>query len=247
MALRFARRTVSLRWPIAVPGRTKVCVPLAQNDRVIGCARGLPCQATSLERGHWKRIGMASLRWGILGTGRIAPRLVRRGPASPRGRVTAVASRDEGRARAFAASHGIPRAFGSYAELVASPDVDVVYIALPNHLHAEWTVRALDAGKHVLCEKPLARSVAEVDAITEAPPFGPGGPWRHSCTSTTRRSLRALELARERGARTARTRCGSFTFFLTYPGRSADRSGQGGRLALGRRLLPGQPRSADRR
>jgi predicted dehydrogenase len=107
----------------------------------------------------------ASLRWGIIGPGRIAPRLVRAIGRCTRAKLVAVASRDVGRARQFAALHGIPRSYGSYAALLAETDVDAVYIALPNHLHAEWTVRALEAGKHVLCEKPLALSVADVDAI----------------------------------------------------------------------------------
>jgi predicted dehydrogenase len=108
---------------------------------------------------------VTSLRWGILGPGRIPPRLVRGVGRSTRGELVAVASRDAGRAEAFAARHAIPRSFGSYEALLADPDVDVVYVSLPNHLHAEWTVRALEAGKHVLCEKPLALTVDDVDRI----------------------------------------------------------------------------------
>src|SRR5207248_8506296 len=102
-----------------------------------------------------------------LGAARIATRLVRAVRATPRAELGAIASRDSTRAREFAGQHDIPRSFGSYDELLAS-DVDVVYVALPNHLHATWTVRALEAGKHVLCEKPLALSVAEVDRIVDA-------------------------------------------------------------------------------
>jgi D-xylose 1-dehydrogenase (NADP+, D-xylono-1,5-lactone-forming) len=108
------------------------------------------------------------LRWGILGPGRIAPRLVRGIGATSRASLAAVGSRDVGRARAFAAAHHIPRAHGSYEALLGDPEVDVVYVALPNHLHAPWTIRALEAGKHVLCEKPLALAAEEVDAIAEA-------------------------------------------------------------------------------
>ena len=111
---------------------------------------------------------MTNLRWGILGPGRIAPRLVRGVAGCSRAELIAVASRDLDRAAAFAATHRIPQAFGSYEALLAAPDVDVVYVALPNHLHAEWTIRALEAGKHVLCEKPLALGVAQVDAIVAA-------------------------------------------------------------------------------
>src|SRR5436190_23550761 len=102
---------------------------------------------------------MDQLRWGIIGPGRIAPRIVRALSSSSRGALVAVASRELGRARAFAASFGIGQAFGSYGALLESSEVDVVYVSLPNHLHAEWTVRALEAGKHVLCEKPLALTV----------------------------------------------------------------------------------------
>ena len=108
------------------------------------------------------------LRWGILGPGRIAGRLAPAIATSARGRLAAVASRDPERASAFAATHGIPRVHGSYEALLADPEIDVVYIAVPNHLHAEWTIRALEAGRHVLCEKPLALSVDEVDAIASA-------------------------------------------------------------------------------
>jgi predicted dehydrogenase len=111
---------------------------------------------------------MTRLRWGILGPGRIAVRLVRAVALSERGELAAVASRDAGRAAAFAATHGVTRSYGSYEELLAAPDIDVVYVSVPNHLHAEWTIRALDAGKHVLCEKPLALTVADVDAIAAA-------------------------------------------------------------------------------
>jgi D-xylose 1-dehydrogenase (NADP+, D-xylono-1,5-lactone-forming) len=100
------------------------------------------------------------LRIGILGTARIAGPFVEGARGSSRAVVTAVASRDAGRAEAFARAHGIPRACG-YDELVADPEVDAVYVPLPNGLHAAWTIAAAGAGKHVLCEKPLATSEAE--------------------------------------------------------------------------------------
>lgn len=99
------------------------------------------------------------LRWGILGPGKIAQSV---GPALARsGRLVAVGSRDEERARAFAEAHGAPKALGSYEALLADDEVEAVYIAVPNSLHAEWSIRAIEAGKHVLCEKPLAVTVAE--------------------------------------------------------------------------------------
>jgi predicted dehydrogenase len=108
------------------------------------------------------------LRWGILGPGRIAPRIVRALVDNPRGQLHAVAGRDPERARAFAARHGAELAHPTFEALLADPDIDVVYVALPNGHHAPWTIRALEAGKHVLCEKPLALTAAEVDAIAAA-------------------------------------------------------------------------------
>ena len=112
--------------------------------------------------------GDGRLAWGILGPGRIAPRVVRALTDNPRGRLAAVAGRDPARAATFAQEHGASVTHPSFQALVDDPSIDVIYIALPNSLHAEWTVRALDAGKHVLCEKPLAMTVAEVDAIIAA-------------------------------------------------------------------------------
>lgn len=82
--------------------------------------------------------------------------------------IVAIASRDSARARAAAASLGIPRAFGSYEELLADPEIDAVYNPLPNHLHVPWSVRAAEAGKHVLCEKPLGLDVADVETLIAA-------------------------------------------------------------------------------
>jgi predicted dehydrogenase len=88
--------------------------------------------------------------------------------ASKRATVACVASRSPDRAKHFARQWGIDRTYSSYEALVESPDVDVVYNPLPNHLHAQWTVRAVEAGKHVLCEKPIALSIVDVDMITAA-------------------------------------------------------------------------------
>ena len=109
-----------------------------------------------------------TLRWGLLGTARINRSVIPPLRSSRRNRVDAVASRTLERAEAYAGQWGIERVFGSYDAMLADPAIDVVYIALPNALHAMWTVRAVEAGKHVLCEKPLALSVAEVDAVIAA-------------------------------------------------------------------------------
>jgi hypothetical protein len=108
------------------------------------------------------------LRWGLLSTARINDRMLEAVNRSDRSSVVAVGSRDSDRADSYAHTHGIPRAFGSYEELLASDDIDAVYNSLPNHLHTEWSIAALEAGKHVLCEKPLALTVAEVDRMIEA-------------------------------------------------------------------------------
>jgi predicted dehydrogenase len=100
---------------------------------------------------------MATTRWGILSTADIGRRKVIPGLLkAERVEVLGIASREEAQARAVADELGIPRAYGSYEALLADPDIDVVYIPLPNHLHLDWTMAAARAGKHVLCEKPLA-------------------------------------------------------------------------------------------
>ena len=107
--------------------------------------------------------------WGVLGPGFIATRAVI--PAmqqAPTSRVLAVASNNEERARVAALRFGIDRAYHGYQAVLDDPDVDAVYIALPNHLHREWTIRAALAGKHVLCEKPLAMTAAECDEMIAA-------------------------------------------------------------------------------
>ncbi len=108
------------------------------------------------------------LRFGILGAARIAPKALI-GPARqvPGVVVAAIAARDPARARRFASRHGIPRVHETYADLVADPDIDALYIPLPNSLHHPWTLRGLEAGKHVLCEKPLAANAAEAAAMAQ--------------------------------------------------------------------------------
>jgi D-xylose 1-dehydrogenase (NADP+, D-xylono-1,5-lactone-forming) len=111
---------------------------------------------------------MKRLRWGLLSTARINRALLPPLRSSARNELTAVASRDLERAQAYADERNIPRVFGSYEAMLADPDVDVIYNPLPNSMHTEWTIKATEAGKHVLCEKPLANTLEEVDAITAA-------------------------------------------------------------------------------
>jgi predicted dehydrogenase len=109
------------------------------------------------------------LRIGILGAARIAPMaLIRPARRNLEAAVVGVAARDASRAEAFAHKHGIERFYGRYETLLADPDIEAVYNPLPNALHAEWTIRALEAGKHVLCEKPFAATVAEAEAMAAA-------------------------------------------------------------------------------
>ena len=104
-----------------------------------------------------------SVRFGILSTALINQLILRGARASDEVDVVAVASRDAARAEAYARENGIERAYGSYEALVGDPDVEAVYISLPNSLHIPWTLRALEGGKHVLCEKPLSRRQGEVE------------------------------------------------------------------------------------
>lgn len=108
------------------------------------------------------------LNWGLLSTARINRSLIPPIKNSERNELVAVASRDVDKAKAYAKKWEIPTAFGSYQAMLEDSDIDVIYISLPNSLHAEWAIQAAESGKHVLCEKPLAMSVDEVDAMREA-------------------------------------------------------------------------------
>jgi xylose dehydrogenase (NAD/NADP) len=109
-----------------------------------------------------------SVRFGILSTARINELVLAGERESELVEVAAVASRDQARAEEYAREHGIARAYAGYEELLADPDLDAVYISLPNSLHVEWSIRALEAGKHVLCEKPLSRRPDDVERAFDA-------------------------------------------------------------------------------
>lgn len=109
------------------------------------------------------------LRWGVLGCAGIAMRSVIPGILhSERGELLAIASRDQTRAQETAERFGVERSYGSYEALLADPDIDAVYIPLPNHLHKPWTIKAAQAGKHILCEKPLALDAQEAQEMVQA-------------------------------------------------------------------------------
>jgi predicted dehydrogenase len=126
-----------------------------------------------------------AVRWGILSTADINGKVLAGLEGSPAVRVVAVGSRDIGRAEEFASKYDIPRAHGSYEELLADDEVEAVYIPLPNGMHVEWTLAALAAGKHVLCEKPLSLRADDVERCFDAADeaglvLSEGFMWRHT-------------------------------------------------------------------
>ena len=109
------------------------------------------------------------IRWGILSTANIGMKQVI--PAMMKGsncEMAAIASRNKKKAEEAAAELGIAKAYGSYEELLSDSEIDAIYNPLPNHLHVEWSIRCMEAGKHVLCEKPIALTVEDVEKLMEA-------------------------------------------------------------------------------
>jgi predicted dehydrogenase len=158
------------------------------------------------------------LNWGLLSTARINRALITPLRASKRNRLVAVGSRSQESANAYAREWGISRAHGSYEALLADPEVDVIYNSLPNHLHTEWTIKAVEAGKHVLCEKPLALSVEEVDAMKVAAQqhgrvVAEAFMYRHHP-----QTLKVQELVKSGALGTLKLVRGSFSFMLTREG-----------------------------
>jgi D-xylose 1-dehydrogenase (NADP+, D-xylono-1,5-lactone-forming) len=192
------------------------------------------------------------LRWGVLSTAHINEKLLAGAARSPDVEVVAIASRDTRRAGAFAARWGIGRAYGSYDDLLSDDAVDAVYVPLPNGLHHRWTLRALRAGKHVLCEKPYSRRPADVEeAFAEADGRGlvlsEGFMYRyHPQTRELARIVRDQGLIGE-----VRLVVSSFTWPIHAPGDvRLDSSLDGGSLldvgvycVSAARLLAGEPRT----
>jgi len=159
-----------------------------------------------------------SLNWGLLSTAHINRALITPLRASKRNHLLAVASRSQESADAYAQNWKIPRAHGSYEALLADPEIDVIYNSLPNHLHAEWTIKAVEAGKHVLCEKPISLNVADVDAIAAAAQkhgriVAEAFMYRHHAVT-----LKALELAQNGTLGDMKLMRGSFTYEMDYEG-----------------------------
>lgn len=112
---------------------------------------------------------MQKLRWGVLSTAKIGrEKVIPALQQSAHNQVVAICSRDLASARAAADSLGIERAYGNYHELLADPNIDAIYNPLPNHLHVDWSIKALEAGKHVLCEKPLGLNTADAQRLVDA-------------------------------------------------------------------------------
>jgi predicted dehydrogenase len=154
------------------------------------------------------------VRWGVLGAANIALKKVI--PGMQRGQwcdIAAIASRDLARAREAAASAGIPKAFGSYEELLADPAIEAVYIPLPNHLHVPWSIRAAEAGKHVLCEKPIGLNADEVRLLLEARQRTGVRIGEAFMVRTHPQWLRAREIVREGGIGELRAVVGAFSYF----------------------------------
>src|SRR5215510_11146019 len=158
------------------------------------------------------------LNWGLLSTARINRALVPPLRASKRNQLLAVGSRSQESADRYAREWKIPRIHGSYEALLADPEIDVIYNPLPNHLHAEWTIKAVEAGKHVLCEKPIALSVAEVDAMQAAAQkhgyvVAEAFMYRHHP-----QTLKVQEIVKSGSLGTLKLIRGSFSFVLTREG-----------------------------
>lgn len=169
-----------------------------------------------------------TLNWGLLSTARINRSLIPPLRASKRNHLLAVASRSGESAEAYARKWKILRAHGSYAALLADPEIDVIYNSLPNHLHAAWTIKAVEAGKHVLCEKPIALSVEDVDAIAHAAQkhgrvVAEAFMYRHHP-----QTLKVQELVRSGSLGTLKLLRGAFSFELTREGNIRSDPAMGG-------------------
>jgi predicted dehydrogenase len=154
-----------------------------------------------------------AVRWGIVSTARINRLVIPPAHASEKVELVGVAGRDGASAEAYAKEWEIPRAFGSYEALLSDDEIEAVYISLPNNLHVEWSIRSLEAGKHVLCEKPLAKRAAEVERAFDAAEregrlLSEAFMWRHN--PQTRRLVELVEGGAIGDLRVVRS-CFSFT------------------------------------
>jgi len=161
---------------------------------------------------------MRKTRWGVLGVANIA--VVKVIPAMQRGErseIAAIASRDLAKAQQAAAKLGIPKAYGSYEELLADPEIDAIYNPLPNHLHVPWSIKAAEAGKHVLCEKPIGLSAEEAKQLRDARDRTGVKIGEAFMVRTHPQWLKALEWVRGGRIGDLRSIMGFFSYFLTDP------------------------------
>jgi predicted dehydrogenase len=176
------------------------------------------------------------VRWGVLGVAGIAVKKVI--PAMQRSEyteVTAIASRDLAKAEAAAGPLGIAKAYGSYEDLLADPDIDAIYNPLPNHLHVSWSIKAADAGKHVLCEKPIGLSVAEARGLIAARDRTGVNIGEAFMVHSHPQWLRAREIVRSGEIGALRTMFGAFSYFNRDPNniRNIPEIGGGGLMDIG--------------
>jgi predicted dehydrogenase len=179
---------------------------------------------------------IGKVRWGVLGAAHIAVKKVI--PAMQRGEwceIAAIASRDPAKAQQTAAMLGIPKAYGSYQELLADPEIEAIYNPLPNHLHVPWSVRAAEAGKHVLCEKPLALDAAEARELLAAQTRTGVKMGEAFMVRTHPQWLRARELVRGGRIGELRALMGFFSYFNRDPAniRNVRAWGGGGLFDIG--------------
>lgn len=168
------------------------------------------------------------LNWGLLSTAKINAALFTPLRESKRNQLLAVASRSRESAEGYARANRIPRAHASYEALLADPDIDIVYNSLPNHLHAEWTIRAVEAGKHVLCEKPLALTLPEVDAMHQAAEKHGRVVAEAFMYRSHPQTRKVVEIVNEGSLGTIRAMHGSFTFEQTRENNYRSDPAQGG-------------------
>ena len=196
---------------------------------------------------------MEKLRWGVLGSAKIAlENVIPAMQASRHCRVEAIASRDLARAEEAARWRGIPRAYGSYEALLAAPDVDAVYIPLPNHLHVPWAMEALEAGKHVLCEKPVGLDAGEARELQAAAGQHPELRAMEAFMSRFHPQwLRAVEIVAGGGVGSLQTIQSFFSYYNVDPENIRNKAALGGGalmdigcycLSLARFLYAAEPR-----
>ena len=179
---------------------------------------------------------MAKMKWGIISTALIGTAKVIPGmQQSPECEVVAIGSRSLDKAKAAAAKLGIPKAYGSYEELLADPEIEAVYNPLPNDLHVPLSIQALEAGKHVLCEKPISMSVSELDALIAARDRSGKQCVEAFMVRHHPQWQRARELAKSGALGRVRAVSGLFTYFLRDPNniRNIPENGGGGIYDIG--------------